>query len=147
MKVILTADVKKVGLRGAVVTVADGYAQNVLLPKKLAIPATIENVRRIELEHALASDKKAMQMIMAGKALEAIEGKKVTIAAKANEQGGLFKSIQEKELVLEIKKQLNVELSAEDVHLTEPVKKLGEYSVSVERAGKKTALSLVVIPM
>jgi large subunit ribosomal protein L9 len=143
MKIMLIADVKKVGQRGAVVTVADGYAQNVLLPKKLAIPATPENVKRIEAEHALAADKKAMQMIMAGKAIEALDGKTITIKAKANEKGGLFEAVQTKHVHDAILKQLSADIPISDIMLEEPIKKTGSHAVTI--AGKSNAVITVTI--
>ena len=69
MRIILLQDVKKVGQRGSVVTVADGYAQNVLLPKKLATPATPENLKRIERERKGAKERTALDTVFAKKVL------------------------------------------------------------------------------
>ena len=134
MKVILLKDVPKVGQRGTVATVADGYAQNVLLPKKFAIPATPENMKRIEAEHALAKDKKALVLALQGKAFDAIDGKTVMLKVRANEQGGLFEAVQKKHIRDAIEHTLGVSVREEDIELPEPVKKVGKTTLRVGTA-------------
>ena len=134
MQVILLKDVPKVGQRGTVATVADGYAQNVLLPKKFAIPATPENMKKIEAEHALAKDKKALVLALQGKAFDAINGKTVTLKVRANEQGGLFEAIQKKHIRDAIERDLGVSVREDDIELPELIKKVGDISLRVGTA-------------
>ena len=77
MKVILVADVKKVGQKGQVVEVSDGYAQNVLLPRKLALPGTAGNLAKQEKQNERKADKKAFDHTLLAKTLKELHGKTV----------------------------------------------------------------------
>ncbi|HEY4473752.1 MAG TPA: 50S ribosomal protein L9 [Candidatus Paceibacterota bacterium] len=135
MKIILLQDVKKVGQRGSVVTVADGYAQNVLLPKKLAVAATPENLKRWEREVEGAQKRKALDEASAQNILSAIEGKTVIIHARANETGGLFEAVHKNQIVDAIRKELHISVPEEALSISEPIKKVGEWKVSISLHG------------
>lgn len=143
MKVILIADVKKVGQRGALVTVADGYAQNVLIPKKLALPATAENLKAFEKKAEGEKQRQAMDATLAKKALAEIDGKMVSMQARANEKGTLFTSIQPKQIAETISKQFKISVpeSALEV-INGPIKKLGEHTVKVSVQGLSATMTL-----
>jgi len=145
MKIILLQDVKKVGQRGSVVTVADGYGQNVLLPKKLAAAATPENLKRWEKEVEGAQKRKALDEASAQNILSAIEGKTVIIHARANETGGLFEAIHEKQIAEAIQKTLGISVPEEAVILDAPVKKIGSHPVTLSLYGKTTTFILGVL--
>lgn len=133
MKVIMLADVKKVGQRGTLITVADGYAQNVLIPKKLALPATAENIRSFEKRNQSAKDKVAMDTTLAKKALAEIDGKVLEIQAKANEKGTLFESIHAKQVAQAILKQFKMSVPEDSILIVDgPIKKLGSHRVEVK---------------
>jgi large subunit ribosomal protein L9 len=100
MKVVLLVDVKKLGQRGSVVTVADGYAMNVLIPQKKAVPATDANIQKAEKAALAAEGKKEMDAALAKKALAEIDGKTFTISAKTNDTGGLFEAIRQKQIAV-----------------------------------------------
>ncbi|MBX9765529.1 50S ribosomal protein L9 [Patescibacteria group bacterium] len=144
MKVVMLMDVKKVGQRGAVVEVADGYAMNVLIPKKQAAPATAENLKRVEREALAAKGKKDMDAMLAKKALEQIDGKTITIHAKANPAGGLFESIKEKQINEAIEKEFGISLPESAIKLDEPIKKAGVHPVSVSLQGAKATVTLSI---
>lgn len=131
MKVVMLIDVKKVGSRGTVVEVADGYAMNVLLPQKKAVVATPENLKRVEKEALAAKGKKDMSAMLAQKALEQVDGKTLTIRAKANPSGGLFESVKEKHINEAIEKEFGISLPESAIKLSEPIKKTGVHPVSV----------------
>ncbi len=137
-------DVKKVGQRGAVVEVADGYAMNVLIPKKQAVPATAANLKQVEREALAAKGKKDMDAILAQKALAQIDGKIITIHAKANPAGGLFESIKEKHINEVLEKQFGMSLPESAILLKEPIKKTGMYEIPVVLQQAKATLSLQV---
>ncbi len=148
MKLILLADVKKVGQRGTLVTVADGYGNNVLIPKKLAVPATSENIKRYERVQEGIKQKGAMEALLAKKTLELIRGHIVTILARANEKGTLFQSVHAGQIVEALQKQLKVSIPEEAVALPDgAIKKLGEHKVSVTLLGTSvdTTVSVVAI--
>lgn len=144
MKVILTADVKKVGRRGEVVVVADGFAQNVLLPKKQAVVATVENLKRHEAGVREAQGRADQNAAQAATLLRSINGKELTVEAKASETGTLFKSIHESDIVGEIKKQWGIEIPEESLNLPEALKKKGTYTVLISLLGAKAAITVTI---
>ena len=144
MQVILLTDVKKVGQRGTVVTVADGYAMNVLFPKKLATPATPENLKKVERETLAAKGKHDMSEALAKKALSDIGGKTIILLVKANDAGGLFQAIHEKQILEAIEKETGISLPESALALSEAIKKTGTYSVPVSLHGHKANVSVSV---
>ncbi len=132
MKLILIQDVKGVGSRGSLITTADGYAQNVLIPKKLALPASAENLKRYEKEQESVKAKAAMGKALAEKMLSEMNGKTISISCKASEQGTLFKSLHEKDVAEAIKKEFKTEIPVSAITLPDgPIKKLGEHRAQV----------------
>jgi large subunit ribosomal protein L9 len=128
MKVILVRDVAKIGRRNQIVEVPDGYAQNQLIPKKWALPATPQNLKRIEALHAgvaASKDAKEEQFLASVKKLES---NPVTITADANEQGHLFKAIHEKDIV-EAAKGVGVQLEVATVKIPTLIKSVGEHTI------------------
>jgi len=145
MQVILLTDVKKVGQRGTVITVADGYAMNVLFPKKLATPATPENLKKIEKETLALKGKRDMSAALARKALDDINGKTISMQVKSNDAGGLFESIREKHILEAITKATGISLPDFAVVLSEPIKKTGTYDVPVILHGVTVKVILEVL--
>ena len=131
MQIILLEDVKKVGQRGTVVVVADGYAMNVLIPKKLAAPATPANVQRVEKEALAVKGKREMDSVLAQKALERIDDKQFVLAVKTNPAGGLFEAVREKQIAEAVLKSTGISLPESAFQLAEPIKKTGSYKVPV----------------
>jgi large subunit ribosomal protein L9 len=144
MKVILITDVKKVGQRGSVVDVADGYAMNVLIPQKKALPATADNLKRHEKSVAEAAGRKDQNAAKARETVDSMRGKTLTIAVKASETGTLFKSLHASDIVAEVAKQLGVTLPESALMLEHPIKQKGTYAVPMELAGSKGTLHLEV---
>jgi large subunit ribosomal protein L9 len=145
MKIILLTDVKKVGVRGAVATVADGYANNVLIPGKLAILATSENLKRWERERVGEKEHAAVNATMAQKALSDIDGKSISLQARANPSGGLFEAVRAKQITEAIHKQLGASIPEEAITLLpEAIKKLGEYRAEIKVHDASAELVVVV---
>ncbi|MBY0538993.1 50S ribosomal protein L9 [Patescibacteria group bacterium] len=144
MKVVMLVDLKKVGSRGTVVEVADGYAMNVLLPQKKAVVATPENLKRVEKDTLAAKGKKDMDAILAQKALAQINGKTITVTAKANPTGGLFESIKEKQINEAIEKEFSISLPESAIKLDEPIKKTGVHPVTISLHQAKAVISVSV---
>ncbi len=146
MKIILLTDVKKVGQRGTIATVADGYANNVLIPRKLALHATPENLMRFERSKEGAKAKVALDATLAKKTLADIDTKEVAIQARANDTGTLFESIHPKQIAEAIGKQFNIAVPEGVVTLIEegPIKKLGNHRVEVKIHGISAELTVVV---
>lgn len=144
MKVILTADVKKVGQRGQVVTVADGYAMNVLIPQKKAVPATAENMRRHDKEVAESKQRADQSAAQARELLAKMNGKTLVVETKASETGTLFKSLHAADIAHEIKKQWGIELPESAIKLEHPLKQKGTYEVPMELLGGGARISVSV---
>lgn len=139
MKVILLADVKKVGRRNEICEVASGYAQNVLLPKNLAVPATPENVKRFKKEEGRAADKKAYNQALVDKNIADVAGKTLTLKVRANENGKLFQAIHTKQIADAIANEFNVHIPEKSI-VSMDIKEIGTHSISI---GNKN-LTLVV---
>jgi large subunit ribosomal protein L9 len=145
MKVILLSDVKKVGVRGALVEVADGYANNVLIPKKLAVPATGENLKKYDRERQAREGKAALDSTLAKKLLAEIDGKSVLIQVKANEAGGLFEAIRPAQAREAIQRELHVAIPEDAITLVpEVIKKLGEFRAEVSISGASAELAVTI---
>src|SRR3989344_2183942 len=125
MKVIFLKDVPRVGKKYDVKEISDGYAVNFLFPKKLATPATAKAVAELELRKKEISIEREVQESLLLKNLEEIKGKSITIKGKANDKGHLFSAIHKKEIIEEMKKQLNAEISEEFIILEKPIKEIG----------------------
>lgn len=98
MKIILLEDVKKLGKKGEVVEVSDGYARNFVLPKKLGVEANGKNMNDLKLQNA-NKEKKEQENLDAAKAMaELMEKDQVTVSIKAGEGGRTFGSVSSKEI-------------------------------------------------
>ena len=132
MKVILLQDVKAQGKKGEMITVSDGYARNFLLPRKLAVEATVDavnskkNADEAAAFHA-AEDKKAALALKAK-----LEEMPVKIRAKAGSAGRLFGSVTTKEVSEALKAQYGVDLPKTRLELGEPIKSFGTYQVKAK---------------
>jgi large subunit ribosomal protein L9 len=147
MKIILQKEVEKLGVPGDVVTVADGYARNFLVPRGMAIPASKGAVRHAEsLRRAHASrvnKAKGAAEELAGR----LTAKPVVVNARAGEDGRLFGSITTADLAEEIGKQTEESVDRRDIHLDEPIRSLGTHEVSVRLHPEVTAtISIQVEP-
>lgn len=145
MKVILLQDVKGTGKKGELVNVSDGYARNFLLPKKVAKEATAQAMS--ELKNAEAS--KAFQIEEAKKAANTskklIEGKSLSIKAKAGQGGRLFGSVTAKEISAELKKQFGLNVDKRKISLDTDIKAFGTYNAEIKLyTGIAATLKVVV---
>lgn len=145
MKVILLEDVKAIGKKGQVVNVSDGYARNLLLPKKLGVEATGKNMNDLKLQKA-HEDKVAQENLDAAKAFaEELKDKQVTVGIKVGEGGRTFGSISAKEIAEAAKAQLGYELDKKKLQLSAPIKELGTTMVPIKLHPKVTGELKVVV--
>lgn len=132
MKVILLEDVKKLGKKGEVVEVSDGYARNFVLPKKLGIEANSKNMNELKLQNA-NKEKIAQESLDAAKALaELMEKDQVVVSIKAGEGGRTFGSVSSKEIAQSYKEQCGREIDKKKIVLPEPIKSFGVFEVAVK---------------
>ena len=138
MKVILLQDVKALGKKGEIVNVSDGYARNMILPKKLGVEATTKNMNDLKLQNQHA-EKVALENLEAARKLAAeIADKQVQVKIKAGEGGRTFGSISTKEISAAAKEQLNLELDKKKMQLSEGIKTLGVHEVPIKLHPKVT---------
>jgi len=145
MDVILLQDVEKLGGKGSVVTVSDGYARNFLLPRQLAeqaSPGRIEEVRRRQqdAEHKLVRDAEKADDVadLLGKTV-------LTVTAQAGEDGKLFGSVTAADISKEILRSRKVKIDKKKINLEEPIKQTGDYMVEIEvHTGVKANTKVIV---
>lgn len=140
MKVILLQDEKKLGKKGDVVEVSEGYARNYVLPKKIGVEATSKNLNDLKLQKANA-DKVALEQLNDAKALAAVLAEKnVEVKMKAGEGGRAFGSVSSKEIAAECKAQHGIEIDKKKIVLPEALKNFGMYEVNVKLHPQVTAV-------
>lgn len=144
MEVILREHVDNLGRRGEVVKVAEGYARNYLLPRKLALPVTDANRRQIERERVKFEAKEAEEKKGADAMAERIAAADVTIARRVGESDTLYGSVTAADIADALLKQ-GVEVDRRKIHLAEPIKHLGDVSVPVKIHREVTANILVKV--
>lgn len=145
MKVILTSDVASLGREGEVVEVAQGYAQNFLVPRKLAIPATPGNLKQLEFKRSSLEKREAEHRAHAEQLAERISAQPVTVAAKAGAEGKLYGSVTAKDVVHAAREQLGVEIEKKQIIIKEPIKSLGDHEVGVHVFPEITAALTVSV--
>jgi large subunit ribosomal protein L9 len=129
MKVILQQDVKGQGKKGQMVEVSDGYARNFLMPKKLAILATADNVNTMKLQDKAKKAKEAAEKAEAEALAEKLKTCQVKVAAKAGAGGRLFGSVTSKEVADGLKAQFGIEINKAKIVQDEPIKSFGTYEL------------------
>lgn len=134
MEVILIEEVPALGEVGEQVNVKDGYARNYLLPKKLAIPASVKNQRRLEHEKRLVSFRVAKAKEEAQGMADKLANTSITIARKVGDQEKLFGSVTAHDISRALADE-GVEMDRRKIQLDEPIKTLGVYEVKVKLAG------------
>ncbi len=144
MKVIFLKDVQNVGRKYDIKNVADGYAVNMLFPKKLAEIATPQAIKRVEDMKNNHLTQKRLQEELLHKNLETISSLTITVKGKANEKGHLFAGITKEILASEILKSSRLNLDPELIQLSKPVKEVGSHRVAVEAGNKRAEFTLVV---
>ena len=127
MKVILQQEVKKLGKKGDVIEVSEGYARNFLLPKKYAIEATAVNVNSVKLKKE-SEARKQQQAVDEAKLMAAQLSKiEVTIPVKIGDGGKLFGSVTGKDIADVLKEKNNIDIDRRKIELKEGIKAVGEY--------------------
>jgi large subunit ribosomal protein L9 len=131
MKVILLQDVKKLGTKGQIVEVSEGYGRNFLLPRKLAAPGTAENINDAKQKQAAAKHKKIVaseEAVVLASQLKKVE---LTIPVKVGEGGKIFGAITGKTISDAAKEQYDLELDKKKVEIKEPIKTLGDHEILI----------------
>ncbi|MCU1384261.1 MAG: rplI [Acidobacteria bacterium] len=131
MEVILREHVDNLGRRGELVKVADGYARNYLLPRKLALLATEGNKKVIQREKVKFDVKEAEEQGVAQAIADRLANVEIDIARKTGETDALFGSVTNADIAESLLAK-GFEIDRRTIQLTEPIKKLGDYTVPVK---------------
>lgn len=131
MKIILEKDVNGLGREGAVVEVADGYARNFLLPRKLAVLATKGSLKQLEFKKKILAKKEADRKAEAEKLAASLEGEVVKLTAKVGKGKRLYGSITAREIAQVLNEQKKIKLDKKAVVLESPIKSVGDHLVVV----------------
>lgn len=144
MEVILREDIEKVGSRGAVVKVADGYARNYLLPKRLAVAATASNKKIVDQEREAYLRREAKLKDEAEGLGQLIQDVRLTFKHRVGENDHLFGSVTAKDIA-EALEAKNFHIERRRVQLEEPIRTLGEFKVPVRLHREVTTEITVVV--
>ncbi|AZO93545.1 50S ribosomal protein L9 [Halocella sp. SP3-1] len=131
MKVILKSDVKKLGSKGDIVKVSDGYARNFLMPKGLAEEATQSNLNELKHKEKIQERKYKENLTEAEELASKLEEKDFVIAVKAGENGRLFGSVTTKDIAKAVKKE-GFKIDKRKIDLSDHIKSLGVHKVKVK---------------
>ena len=138
MKIILLQDEKKLGKKGDIVEVSEGYARNFVLPKKIGVEATPKNLNDLKLQKS-NEEKVAKEQLDNAKAMaELLASKEVIVGIKAGENGRTFGSVSTKEIGQALKAQTGIEVDKKKIVLPEAIKNFGVYEVPIKLHPKVT---------
>jgi large subunit ribosomal protein L9 len=143
MKVILLTDIPKVGNRYDVKEFKEGYAQNVLLSKGLAELATPQALAKLEARERDMKKKKEEEVSAFEELVSQVSNTVITIEARANEKGSLFKQVSQKDVADAILKSSNVKIDESSI-IVGHIKEVGTYTVKIKK-GEKEGKSEVVV--
>lgn len=145
MKIILSDDVENVGRKGDVVTVADGYARNFLVPKGLALIASKGALRQAEVMRRAREEQERKLKEQAAAKVAVLGSQPVYISARAGEGGRLFGSVTNSDIARAIAEQLGEAVDRHLVRLDEPIRSLGTHQVEVHLHAEVNALVTVEV--
>src|SRR5512135_2349050 len=146
MKVILREDVEKLGKAGDIVKVADGYGRNFLIPKQLAVPADVRNVRTLEHDKRVIEARAKKARKAAESLAEKVAAVSLTLPARAGEEGKLFGAITSRDIAEALGKA-GVIVDRKAIQLADPIKQVGDYKVKVRVAADVLPeISVSVVP-
>ena len=131
MELIMLKDMEKVGRKGEVVRVRDGFARNFLLPQKAAMPLTAANESFIKEQKARFEKRHAAEKARAEETAKKLSALKLSVEAACGEQDKLFGSVTAEDISEALKKR-GFLLDKKQIHLEDPIRALGDYSVTVE---------------
>ncbi|MGC2286421.1 MAG: 50S ribosomal protein L9 [Candidatus Acidiferrum sp.] len=142
MQIILQEDIEKLGHRGEVVTVKSGYARNFLLPRKLAIEASVGNMKALERIRTSLAKKTANELDAAQKQAALINGVSLHFTRKTGENDQMFGSVTTADIAESLAAQ-NFKIDKRQVQLPDPIKAIGEYPVTIKVFRDVTAQVIV----
>ncbi|WP_295617477.1 50S ribosomal protein L9 [uncultured Intestinimonas sp.] len=145
MKVILLQDVKGQGKKGQLIEASDGYARNYLLPRKLAVAATPENLNTMKQQEKARKAQEAAEKAEAEAAAARLKELTVKIAAKAGAGGRLFGAVTSKEISDALKAQFGLDIAKTKIVQEEPIKAFGTYELKCKLGYEVTGTLRVMV--
>jgi large subunit ribosomal protein L9 len=147
MKVILQKSIAKVGKKGEVIKVSDGYGRNYLFPRNLAVPATPGAIKDAKLHQAKKVKAKNELVKQADSILASLADVNITLSAKAGESGKLFGSVNSQMIADAVNKDLKIKLPADIIDLEKDLKEIGDHKIKIKLAPEKeTQITLKITP-
>ena len=132
MQVILLEDLDRIGHEGDVLTVADGFARNYLIPKKLAVHATKGALRDLDLRRKAISQREDDKRTKALRVAEDLASRQVTVKARAGEGDRLHGQVTPQMIATAALEQHKLQIDRRDIDIAEPIRELGDYLISVK---------------
>lgn len=132
MKVILQQDVKGQGKKGQLIEASDGYARNFLLPRKLAVPATAENINTMKMQEKAKKAQEAAEKAEAESIAAKLKELSVKVVAKGGNGGRLFGAVTSKEIADALNAQHGINIQKTKIVQDEPIKAFGTYELKVK---------------
>lgn len=145
MKVILQQDVKGQGKKGQMIEASDGYARNFLLPRKLAVEATADNVNKMKMQDKARRAQEAAEKAEAQAIAEKLKNCTVKLTARAGSGGRLFGAVTSKEIADALKEQYGLEISKAKLVQEEPIKSFGTYELKCKLGYEVTGTVKVTV--
>ena len=145
MKVILQQDVRGQGKKGEMIEVAEGYARNFLLPRKLAVLATADAMNTMRLQEKAKRAEEARLKAEAQAMAERLKGVVVKLTAKAGANGKLFGAVTSKEVSDALQSQHGIELAKNKIVMEEPIKAYGSYELKAKLGFEISGTVYVVV--
>ena len=145
MKVILQQDVKGHGKKGQMVEVSYGYARNFLLPRKLAVEASAENINTMKMQDKAKKAREAEEKAQAEAVAEKLKSCQVKIRAKAGQGGKLFGSVTSKEISEALKEQHQLDVNKSKIVQADPIKAFGSYEIKCKLGYEVTGTIYVLV--
>jgi large subunit ribosomal protein L9 len=137
MKVILLQDIPKIGRKYDIKNIADGYARNFLLPRRLARLASAQSEQQVAKAHERHIQESELTEELLNKNIASLKGHSVIIKEKANEKGSLFAGIGAERIAEAVRMELKLNIPPETIELAEPIKSVGEHTVAVRTGSVK----------
>jgi large subunit ribosomal protein L9 len=147
VQVVLLKDVPSLGKAGEVVSVAEGYARNYLIPRKLAEPVSPGKLEELQRVRQQREKKQAEMQRRAEKVAAALKNRTIPVRVKAGEGGRLFGAVTAKDIAGALQRECGIAIDKKQVALPAPLKEIGTYPVTVRLApGVSVTLQVAVLP-
>lgn len=137
MKVILIQNIPNLGKFGDIKDVADGYARNYLIPKKLVLPYNEQNLQRVKELTKNIELKQERERRFVSEIKHKLEKVSITVNANVGKDGKLYGSVTKEDIVNAIEEQLGIKIDKHNINLEQPIKEVGVYNVNITIASKK----------